>query len=692
MKAVIGFLNKRIKLSEKAGKAVGIVFSMLFAVSLAVFCYLSLKMDMVLCVVLLLVTGVPLIVFRLWRTIFNNTILIHCLIIFFDYLIGSRIVDIEYENAPEIVIVITAACTAVFFSFFEILIGVLMEFSGGETHAENFPKAILYSLPLFFIAAVYVPSETYFNNFANYSYIYSDFFPYLLIKTLIMTLITAVFLCGMSEKAFTGSTRLICGLTLAVYAQYMFMNSSMPRTLGDPMDWDALAGECIINSIIWVCIILLPIIAGLIIDRIPKLKDNSGVKNAHNYVSMFVGGIHIVTLITLMITTPVDIFDYSIVGLSNEEQFVVSKNKNIITIIIDMADQDYFAEAYETTPEKFECLKDFTYYTNACMMYDSTYLSVPQMFTGAEEYPDNFASEEWKRDVWNSERSTEFYSRLHDNGYKANIYGDFANDYTELNGNFDNTIQINKEEVIIYKPLLYGTIDMFSRFRYMPLAIKRYFEEDMAFYWCDGVSVPQKSIMDNKIYFNALDLAVSETDKNYFIVEHLIGTHGLIGTLEQETQDCLDVINKYISQLKELGVYDDSVILITADHGEHDKDRNFPIFYLKEPGETHSETLYNNAPVWFTDLLATYLKASGMWRDGDEKIFGRAAQDIPEDEVRERTVFQRVEYNIGESGHLLPVPGIMYGYTFTGDKYALAEREHSAPPDKEIKISIYDMA
>lgn len=692
MKAIIGFLDKRIKLSDKAAKAVGIVFSALFAVSLAVFCNLSLKMDIALCAVLLLATGVPLIMFRLWRTIFNNTILIHCIIVLFTFLIGSRIVDIEFENPTEVIVVITAACSAAFFGFFEVLAGVFMDFSGGETHPENFTRAALYSLPLFFITAVYIPSETYFNNFTDYSYVYSDFFPYLFIKAFILTVTTAVFLCGMSEKAFKGTTRFICGLTLAVYAQYMLMNGSMPRTLGDPMDWDALAGECIVNSIIWVCIVLLPIIAGLIADRIPKLKNSRAAGNAHNYVSLFIGGIHILTLAALILTTPVDLFNYNIVGLSNEEQFTVSRNKNIITIIIDMADQDFFAEANETNPEKFDCLRDFTYYTNACMMYDSTYLSIPQMMTGSEEYPDNFASNEWKYNVWNGERSNEFYSRLRSNGYTAHIYGDFANDYTELEGRFDNTIHITKEDVSIYKPLLYGTIDMSSRFRYMPLTIKRYFEEEMSFYWVDGVSIPEQSIIHNRLFMDAMDLKTSDTDNNYFIVEHILGTHGYTGTLKQETLDCLDLVDMYLSQLKELGVYDDSVILITADHGEHDKDSNFPIFYLKEPGETHSETLYNNAPVWFTDLLATYLKASGMWRDGDEKIFGRAAQDIPEDEIRERIVFQRSEYKIGEIGHLLPVPGTMYGYYFTGDKYALAEREHSAPPDKEIKISIYDMA
>lgn len=692
MKAIIGFLDKRIKLSDKAGKVFGIVFSVLFAVSIALFCYLSLKMSIVLCAVLFFITGVPFIYFRLYRTVFNNTILIHTLIAGITALIDSRIIEIEFERTAEMIAVITAAGSVTFFGFLELLIGAVMDLTGGETHPEHFAKAALYSLPLFFIAAVYIPSETYFNNFNNYSYIYSDFFPYLLIKTLILVFITAVFLCGMSEKAFTAGTRFICGLTLAVYAQYILMNGSLPTTLGDPMDWDALAGECVVNAAVWIIIIALPFIAGAVINRIPKLRGSVHAQNAHNYITLFAGGIHLLTLITLTITTPVDLFDYNIVSLSNDEQFVVSKNKNIITFIIDMADQDYFAEAYETNPEKFDCLKDFTYYDNAVMMYDSTFLSVPQMLTGAEERPENYASNEWKYNIWNSERSTEFYSRLHDNGYTVNIYGDFANDYTELQGKADNTLRIQKKDVSIYKPRLYATIDTSSRFRYMPLAVKRYFEEDMSFYWQDGVTIPNQSITHNGLFMDALKLNKSETENNYFVIEHILGTHGYTGEIRQETLDCLDIISEYMSQLKELGVYDDSVILITADHGEHCKDANFPIFYLKESGETHDETLHNSAPVWFTDLPATFIKSAGLWKDGDESIFGQAAQDIPEDEARERFVVQRVEYYIGEYGHELPVPGTMYGYYFTGDKYDLAEREHSNPPDIEIKVNIYDMA
>lgn len=692
MKAVIEFLDKRIKVSDKAGKIIGWVFSVLFAVSVALFGYLSLKMDIAVCAALFIIICVPFLVFKYYRLVYNNTVLLHLVCIAIGVYVGTLNNRAFLFESEQLEVGSFASSAISFLCFFETVSGIVMNFSGNATHIDFFPKALLYSVPIFFITGVYIPSETYFNNFNNYAYIYSDFFPFIIIRMTILVFVSAVFLCGLGENMKAAVAKLLCGLTLAVYAQYMLMNGSMPNVLGDPMDWDALTGECIVNAVVWLLIIALPFIAGAIIKRIPKLKDNIHAKNAYNYVSLFVGGIHLITLITLIITTPVDLFDYNRTGLSNEEQFVVSKNKNIITFIIDMADQDYFEKAYSTNPEKFECLKDFKCYTNACMMYDSTFLSIPQMLTGSDIYPENFESQKWKSDVWNSERSTAFYSRLHENGYSVNFYGDFSNDYAELIGKADNTIRIEKKDINIYKPLLYGTIDMAAEFKFMPLALKRYFEEDMSFYWNDGVSVPERCVTHNGVFMDSLDLKISESDNNYFIVEHILGTHGYTGAIDDETLACLDIVDKYMSQLKEFGVYDDSVIIITADHGEHNKDANYPIFYMKEPGETHSDILYNASPVWFTDLPATFLKASGLWKDGDENIFGIPIQEIPEDEVRERLVFQRVEYEVGENGYLSPEPGTMYGYYFTGDKYDLAEREHKAPPDISIKINIFDLA
>ena len=239
MKAVIEFLDKRIKVPDKAGKIIGWVFSVLFAVSVALFGYLSLKMDIWICAVLFFITGVPLIVFRLYRTVFNNTVLIHLLVAAAIIMLDIKIAEIEYEKTPEIVFLLTAVCSVVFLGFLEIAAGFLMDFSGGETHPEYFRKSLIYSFPLFFTVFFFIPAETYFGNWMDFEYIFIDFVLYLAIKTVLCSVLLSVMICAFKKTAFEVLTGCITGLTLCVYAQYMFMNGNLRIILGDPADWES---------------------------------------------------------------------------------------------------------------------------------------------------------------------------------------------------------------------------------------------------------------------------------------------------------------------------------------------------------------------------------------------------------------------------------------------------------------------
>ena len=65
--------------------------------------------------------------------------------------------------------------------------------------------------------------------------------------------------------------------------------------------------------------------------------------------------------------------------LSGDEQFTVSKNKNIITVILDAADTEYVTKLFKQKPKAFKALKDFTLYTNTCGVFDSTFQSLTQI-------------------------------------------------------------------------------------------------------------------------------------------------------------------------------------------------------------------------------------------------------------------------------------------------------------------------
>lgn len=679
MKAVIGFLNKRIKLSEKAGKAVGIVFSMLFAVSLAVFCYLSLKLSIILCVAVFLLICIPFIVFKYYRLINNNTVILHfvCMAaaVYLAFINGEAFI----LDSQQLQILSYAASGLTFLCFFEFIAGLIMNFSGGKNYPENFSKALLCVFPMFFTAIVYIPSEMFLNNCMEFHYNYIDFAPYIFIKTAIFTFVLSVIVCSFDAKGFDILTKLAAGITLCIYCQYMFMNNDLSPEIGAATDWSALTVQMIVNAFIWLLLIILPFALGFILKRINYVKKHKLLLNLHITTTAFLGAIQLASLIVL-ITLSFDTLSSNVVSLHNEEQFTVSGNKNIITIIVDAGDQEYFDRARTEQPERFECLKDFTIYTNTCMMYDSTHYSIPQMLTGETSYPEGDGTE-WQKNIWQSERAKAFYTRLHDNNYKVNVFGDFLYDYNPLYGKADNLRAVTSEDITIDYERLFQSIDNLAAYRFLPLAAKSPFEP-LGDSINSPVNISNKCIYYNKPFLEALDLKKSDDSLNYFIVEHVIGTHRFNPPLDQAINESLDIINRYIAQLKELGLYNDAAIIITADHGEHTKPGNTPIFFMKTPGEEHDEIKYNEAPIYHTDYLASCLRIGGLWQDGDEELFGRAVTDIPENEQRTRLVFARCWYDrADEDGRTA------YGYYYTGDRYELERREKSDDPDITLRLS-----
>lgn len=150
-----------------------------------------------------------------------------------------------------------------------------------EPTPKLFPKALLAVLPLIFTVEMYIPSETYFYNCDNFLFVYFDFAPILLIKTILFSLTAATALCAMKTRISDVLIRLCIGLTLCFYVQYMFMNSSIPTALGNTIDWDQMHSQMIVNALVWVGLLLIPFIWGVITKKVGFLSGNKIAVNAH---------------------------------------------------------------------------------------------------------------------------------------------------------------------------------------------------------------------------------------------------------------------------------------------------------------------------------------------------------------------------------------------------------------------------
>jgi predicted AlkP superfamily pyrophosphatase or phosphodiesterase len=111
------------------------------------------------------------------------------------------------------------------------------------------------------------------------------------------------------------------------------------------------------------------------------------------------------------------------------------------------------------------------------------------------------------------------------------------------------------------------------------------------------------------------------------------------GNMLSQAIGSMKIVYEYISQLQELGKYDDATIIITADHGHntelYDDEGNItgisvPIMFIKKSGETSEVIKESSAPVSHEDLMPTIEKAAGI------AVGERTIDDITEDEDRTR--------------------------------------------------------
>ena len=126
---------------------------------------------------------------------------------------------------------------------------------------------------------------------------------------------------------------------------------------------------------------------------------------------------------------------------------------------------------------------------------------------------------------------------------------------------------------------------------------------------------------------------------------------------------------EYINQIKESGSYDDSTIIIMTDHGTG---RNAqPIFFMKEPHETHDVMHENNAPITYEELMPTIVELLGE----DYSVFGQSFHEFKQDEVRHRVFYDRTydtEYpDVKRYDGMQGGANIYYKYEFDGNLGAI---------------------
>lgn len=523
-------------------------------------------------------------------------------------------------------------CAAIITAFIlNTVFSLIIRFCGNNR--VNLPSAgtlALSSAAFFVTIKIYLPLDTFVNNIADFNFAVQDFIFIPATESVIILLLS--FYIGLILKPKIGHllSSLLLGATVAVYVQYTFMNSNLGLVIGIEPEWEKYTSFVIFNAAVWVVIIAAPFIAGAVFKKHRE--------KIVTLASGFVTAVQLMSILILAFFSGEDIYGYrNSVVPDARVQYDVASDKNIITFFFDATDNLYFKQLLEESPEAFDGLEDFTLYTNTCAKYSYTDASMNQILTGTEE--DDDMTEKWIADAWSNDKTQNFYKRLHQAGYVVNGFVDDGTDWGLMDGCYDNTDYNMKPSAINY-PYLASDMEKLSFYRYAPFFLKRL--ADVTHINCNNNVFygTEFKFFDNE-YMENLKLTKRGDWEKCFLIQHLFGTHPPCDDFIAETKNCLDIVKEYIRQLKELGVYDSSVIIVTADHGRHnyelyDYKAPTPIFMIKEANNRFNEMKISSAPVYHTDFLSTYLVSAGLYTDSDRDIYGSSVYDFDEKSRRLR--------------------------------------------------------
>lgn len=532
---------------------------------------------------------------------------------------------------------------------------------------ENIIVSILPTFLLFIIG----PMEIYAGNVDEFGFLYTQFIFYFVGLFLAATLVMAGILKVLPEKISSKLKNLIFSTSIAIYLQNMFMNKYLFAADGSKMDWNSIKAYMIITSCIFMLVVIILFALSFFIKSFNIFQK---------YTCLFLEAVLFVAAVSLIISVSGKELPRDHFVLSGERQLSVAPNKNIIVLVLDRYTNEEFDEGNEKHPEFLELYKDFTYYNNAECCYAYTFPSLAHMLTGID--PDlNMEKLDWLQYIWHTDKANYFYDSLHEKNYTCNLYSSeeayiVFGKLLNLNDKFDNLVEAVPRQ---NDKLLIALLAKMSIYKFVPYFAKPYFEIASSYAFKDVL------VYDNGNgtvqYFNydlhnALDehgVTIDSGMENAFIVMHIDGIHNAYidanGYYIDEENNNLDntkiglnkILNQYFTYLKELGVYDNSTIILMGDHGKSYQKASDPqpIFLIKQANEHHNEMITTSAPISFDDFQATILDVAGIDYKNSDVDYGTTIFDWHDGDERERST------RFISDGFIK--------YTYTGDRYTLIE-------------------
>ena len=279
-----------------------------------------------------------------------------------------------------------------------------------KENKENIIISLVLSFSLCFMLTVYEPIVMYSSNSNDFwfdfdSLVFSNLI-FFLISFLVLSLISFV-ICFISYKS---RKKIIYDIYMLiyfvgfvyVYIQGHYLVGSLPTLDGAPIDWSKYINQNIISVLLGVVLMIIGITV--------YLKFNKNYKKVVIYGSVFIFLMLFISMGSILLTNKEMYIKKGNYVTTNENINVLSKNKNFLMLLVDMADSKTFDNVLKNSNKEY-LFKDFTYFPDTLSAYPFTRESIPFILTG-EWYE---AQEPFNTFYSNSMTNSKFISNLKKN-------------------------------------------------------------------------------------------------------------------------------------------------------------------------------------------------------------------------------------------------------------------------------------
>jgi hypothetical protein len=543
---------------------------------------------------------------------------------------------------------------------------------------RSFKKRLLLAMPVcvlfVFIYFIYGPVDLTVANLYDLNFMLHEVWWVYALSGVLAATVCIVLIMLFRGRIFDGILCLFLGFSLASYAQGNFLNIDLGFMDGSPVDWAETYWHGLGNLGVWLIICA---IVFLVYHRWPRIWEK-----VIRAVPGFLLAVQVVALVFIVcFAQQEERIDYY---YSQNGRFEVSSEENIVVFVLDGTATEVFDTIFEEKPQMRHVLKDFTSFTNAGSTYLKTFPAIPHLLCG-EKLEIEESLDQYLMRAWGENR---FFDDLHEAGYVTNLQAPFTQttgiiyadspEYAErLEEQIDNLVVLKKGDKRIDYLTLTKDMLQLSAYRYMPHITKQFF-------WSDFLSL--ENVVDAKDadrfkygdaeFYEDLcreRLVSNNAEEKKFLYYHLHGLHPFYyldenaKKTEEETSEVAQalgvatILEEYLNQLKDAGAYDNSTILITADHGDTSYERLSMCFFIKPKGVVQDSLQINEAPITHDQTRATLLDSAGL----DYSAYGFSAFSMPPVET-ERSIYafeSEERSGVGERGRY----SARVEYRYTGD-------------------------